>query len=203
MSSITNKTLKDTNIILIGPSGAGKSTTGKLLADKLGMTWLELDDLRWAYYDELGYDKDKAKQLRREHGFVVVVAYWQPFSIHALERVLEDHPVGCVISTGAGAVIHDNPDFAARAKKALAPYPFVVQLSPSADIEEAIRICNARIVADNPEMADTAGGPLAVNAEFIRRGDYHMLATITIYNAKLTPDETCAAVVEAIEKESA
>lgn len=202
MSPLNKKILADTNIILIGPGGAGKSTIGKLLADKLGMTWLELDDVRWAYYDEIGYDKEKAKQIRRDKGFVAVAAYWEQFTIHSLERVLQEYPAGYVISTGAGNAVYDNPDFTARAKKALEAYPFVVLLLPAVDVEDSVRICNERIMALEPEMQDLPGGPLAVNARFNRerRGDFQALATITIYNAELTPDETCAAVVDAIEK---
>lgn len=194
--------MENTNIILIGPGGAGKSTIGKLLAEKLDLIWLELDDVRWAYYDELGYDKDKAAQIRREQGFVAVVAYWEQFTIHSLERVLQEYPAGYVISTGAGNAVYDDPEFSARAKKALEPYPFVVLLLPAVDVEESVRICNARIMALEPEMQDLPGGPLAVNAGFNRnrRGDFQALATITIYNGEQTPQETGSAVIGAIEK---
>ena len=52
--------IEKTNIILIGPSGAGKSTVSKLLSEKLKLPTLELDELRWAYHDEIGYDKELA-----------------------------------------------------------------------------------------------------------------------------------------------
>lgn len=74
--------VKDTNIILIGPSGSGKSTLGKLLGEKLKIPSLDLDELRWSYYEEIGYDKEKARQLRHEYGFAAMAAYWEQFSIH-------------------------------------------------------------------------------------------------------------------------
>jgi shikimate kinase len=193
-------TFEATNIILIGPSGAGKSTLGKLLSVKLNLPALELDNLRWAYHDELGYDRDKAAQLRHEQGFVALVDYWGQFAVYALERVLQDYPAGHVISTGAGNVVYTNAEYSARAKKALEPYPYVVLLMPSPDADESIEICKARIVAENPDMADTQGGPLAVNASFIRRPDYHEMATLTIYNGAQTPAETCDAVLRAIRQ---
>lgn len=143
-------TLDNTNIILIGPGGSGKSTTGQLLAEKLNRPWIELDNLRWTYHDEIGYDKEKAAQLRREKGFVAVVAYWEKFTVYALERVLQDYPAGHIISTGAGNVVFNNADYTQRAKQALKPYPYVVLVQPSVDIEESIRICTQRIIEQSP-----------------------------------------------------
>jgi shikimate kinase len=191
--------LENTNIILIGPSGAGKSTVSKLLAEKLNRPALELDSLRWAYHDEIGYDKELAARIRDEQGFVALVAYWEKFTIHSLERVLEEYPTGHVISTGAGAVVFDNADYSAQAKKLLEPYSLVVLLLPSSDVEESIRICDERILAQFPGMDAVPNGPLAVNARFIRRRDYHDMATITIYNGEQTPEATCEAIIQAIE----
>lgn len=42
------------SIVLIGPSGVGKTTVGRLLGDQLGMTFLDLDDLRDRYYEDFG-----------------------------------------------------------------------------------------------------------------------------------------------------
>jgi shikimate kinase len=191
--------IETTNIILIGPSGAGKSTVSKLLSEKLKLPTLELDELRWAYHDEIGYDKELASRIRNEQGFVALVAYWEKFTIYALERLLQDYPAGHIISTGAGAVVFDNAEYSARAQKALEPYPFVGLLLPAPDVEESIRICTARIIVENPEMQDVPGSPFSVNASFIRRRDYHDMATIKIYNNKQTPEATCAAIIQAIK----
>ncbi len=59
----------DTNIILIGPSGAGKTTQAKLLSQRLDLLMLDLDDIRWDYYAEIGYDHDAAERIREEQGF--------------------------------------------------------------------------------------------------------------------------------------
>ena len=71
----------DTNLILIGPLAAGKSTIGKLLGDALGVPVIELDDLRWRYYAEMGYDSERAEQLRREGGIQARSVYWNPFEV--------------------------------------------------------------------------------------------------------------------------
>lgn len=117
-----------------------------------------------------------------------------------LERVLADYPAGHVISTGAGTTIFNNTDYRTRAQKALSPHKFVVLLLPSPDADSSVRICTARIVAQNPEMTDHPDSPLALNASFIRRRDYHDMAKITIYNGDQTPEETCLAIIRQIEE---
>jgi shikimate kinase len=49
------------DIILIGPIGAGKSTVGSLLAVQLGLPQCSMDERRWHYYKEIGYDETLAK----------------------------------------------------------------------------------------------------------------------------------------------
>jgi adenylate kinase family enzyme len=65
------------DIILIGPVRTGKSTLGKLLSEKLGQPCVALDDLRWKYYREIGYDEALAKTIRLQGGFLALVLYWQ------------------------------------------------------------------------------------------------------------------------------
>jgi adenylate kinase family enzyme len=59
-----------TNIILIGPPRTGKSTLGKLLADRVGRPTISLDELRWKYYAEIGYDKTLADEIHQKGGFL-------------------------------------------------------------------------------------------------------------------------------------
>jgi adenylylsulfate kinase-like enzyme len=59
----------NTVVILIGPIGAGKSTVGKLLSVKLGLLQIETDELRWKYYEEIGYDAALARKKNETEGF--------------------------------------------------------------------------------------------------------------------------------------
>ena len=68
----------DLPIILIGPMATGKTTIARLLAQKLSLVQHELDDKRWDYYNEIGYDQALADQIRMEKGFSALARdYWQ------------------------------------------------------------------------------------------------------------------------------
>ncbi len=121
----------DRNLILIGPGGAGKSTLAKLLGAALNVPSLDLDNLRKQYYPEIGYDHDLAEQKRHEGGMKALAAYWKPFEIYSVERMLQDYPVGHVIAFGAGQSVYEDEAFFRRAQTALAPHP-VILLLPSA-----------------------------------------------------------------------
>ena len=60
-------------IILIGPICAGKSTIAQLLAAKLGIPRYEVDEDRWRYYDEIGYDKAEGKRIAEAEGMLGLI----------------------------------------------------------------------------------------------------------------------------------
>ncbi|MEO7910057.1 MAG: AAA family ATPase, partial [Roseiflexaceae bacterium] len=128
------------DIILIGPPGTGKSTVGELLAAKLAWPQCSMDELRWEYYREIGYDSELQKSLWEQQGFDAVMRYWKPFEAHAVERLLGEHRdcrPGCVIDFGAGHSFYEDEAQFARVQQALAPFSNIVLLLPSADLDES------------------------------------------------------------------
>jgi shikimate kinase len=185
----------DATIILIGPISAGKSTIAKLLAEKLKLPNYSVDDERWKYYDEIGYDKAEGKRIAQEAGMLGLINYWKPFEAYAVERSLADHP-NSVIDFGAGHSYYEDPDLFARVQRALAPFPNVILLLPSADLDESVAILNARFAA----LLESEGQPvdpqlLTLNEQFVRRPSNHQLAKLTIYTKDKTPAETCAEII--------
>ncbi len=84
------------NIVIVGFSGAGKSTIGKRLADKLGMTFIDLD-----LYIEEKYRTSIPLLFQR---------YGEP-AFRTLEQAALREVLGCdnaVIATGGGTPCHGD-----------------------------------------------------------------------------------------------
>ncbi len=96
------------DIILIGPIGAGKSTVGALLADRLHLPQCSMDEHRWDYYREIGYNEELAKHKREIEGFWGIYQYWEPFEAHAVERLLSKYK-NCVVDFGSGHSVYEDP----------------------------------------------------------------------------------------------
>jgi hypothetical protein len=192
----------DTNLILIGPLAAGKSSTGKLLGDALGVPVLELDELRWRYYAEIGYDPERAEQLRRNGGIKARSVYWKPFEIYCVERILQDYPAGHVLSFGAGNSVYEDPVHLERAQKALAPYPYVILLLPSADLDLSMRVLTERFQALVPDCADEdLRQVIEINRHFVESPANARLATHTFYTISQLPTETCSEILMVLRQQ--
>lgn len=179
------------DIILIGPISAGKSTVGALLADRLGLPQCSMDSLRWDYYKEIGYDEELAKHKRETEGFSSLLQYWKPFEAYAVERLLSEHEQ-CVIDFGAGHSVYEDVALFQRVQQALAPYPNVVLVLPSPDLDESVQILNER----NEYVPD---GKPNVNEHFVRHSSNYELAKFTVYTKGKTPSETCDEILYLIK----
>lgn len=185
---------KDSNprdILLIGPIGSGKSTIAALLAKRLGWPRCSLDELRWDYYREIGYDEALAARLETEEGFVGKYRYWKTFEAHAVERVLNDYKAGDesrVIDFGGGHSVYENDALFARIERALAPYPNVVLLLPSPDLDASVRLLKV-------QTGGFVSGELDFDEHFVKHHANHDLAKLTVYTEGKTPEATCAEVM--------
>jgi hypothetical protein len=178
-------------IILIGPVRTGKSTLGRLLADKLGLPQVSLDELRWEYYKEVGYDEVLAREFLQRGGFPALALYWQFFDIYSVERVLADYH-HCVFDFGAGVGVYESREHFARAQQALRPFRNVILLLPSPDIEESIRTLHER---DRQPPADLN---FDFQSHFLRHHGYYDLAKFTVYTEGRPPEESCAEILRRI-----
>jgi hypothetical protein len=176
-------------ILFIGPVRAGKTTLARLIATQLNFTHISLDDLRWKYYREVGYDDNLAKQIRAQGGFLALMFYRQLFDAYSAERVLGDYP-DAVIDFGAGIGPFENQEHMEHIRTLFEPIPNIILLLPSPDIEESLRILRQRDI--NP-LADLK---FDINAHFINHPGYKLLAKHIIYTNNNTPEQSCAEVLQ-------
>lgn len=178
-------------VLLIGPIGTGKSTLGALLAARLGRPQVSLDTIRWDYYKEIGYDEAVQREIDGREGFAGVYRYWKRFEAYAVERALQDHR-DCVMDFGAGHSVHENDDDFARVQACMAPYPNVVLILPSADLDESVAILRGR------------GTLLVDGVPFTRHLVAHPafaeVATHTVLTQGQAPEETADAIARLLNE---
>lgn len=185
----------DTGIVLIGPMCAGKSSTARLLAERLGRQYVELDELRWAYYRELdAYEEVVALLKSGKMGLLEQYDRWKPFEAHAVERVVQDYP-NCVLDFGAGHGVYEDEALLARVQHALSTVAHVILLLPAPDMAEATAVVNTRFAKLLQEVAGTVNPEaLLLNEHFVKHPSSRRLATQIVYTGDLLPE----AVVEMI-----
>jgi shikimate kinase len=174
------------DIILIGPPYAGKSTLGHLLAEQLGLPNVSMDRRRWDYYKEIGWDGDEEARIGAAEGFAGIYRYLKKFELHAVGRLLEEHQ-NCVIDFGAPHSVYEDDTQFSRVRELLAPYPNVILLLPSPDLDESVAILRQR-------CGFTRNG-MPANRFFLIRLANGGLAKHVIYTAERTPEQTCDEIV--------
>jgi hypothetical protein len=189
----------DTTIVLIGPMCAGKSSTAKILAERLSLPYIELDELRWAYYRELdAYEELVALLKSGEIGLLAQYGYWKPFKAHAVERVVQEYP-NCVLDFGAGHGVYEDEALLARVQHALSTVAHVILLLPAPDVAEATAVLNARFAQLLQEVAGTVNPEaLQLNEHFVKHPSSRRLATQIVYTDDLMPEAVVEMVLQQI-----
>jgi hypothetical protein len=87
-----------------------------------------------------------------------------------------------VIDFGAGHSVYEDEAQFARVQQALAPFPNVVLLLPSADLDESIQILADRTKDVAPPGFD--------HTPFVKHPSNHRLARWKVYTKDQTPEQT-------------
>ena len=185
----------NSNIILIGPLAAGKTTVGRLLAEKLNLPFCSVDHIRSAYYQQVGYDQTFASQIATsDQGIQGVLRYSKPFEARMVEKVLADHQG--IIDFGASNSVYDDQALFARVQSAFAPYPNVILLLPSPNLDESAAILKNRLIRMLTEAGKEFTDELfELNEYFVKHPSNHQLAKWVIYTKDKPPEEICAELV--------
>jgi shikimate kinase len=176
-------------IVLIGPMAAGKSTLGKYLAEALNLEQYPMDWVRWYYYLKNGYSLKAEKNLTR---FQDKLAYWKPFEVDAVGRVVQDFKG--IIDFGAGHGHFTDLEQRAQVKKALQGLPVILVL-PHEDLERSIVTCNTRYAERNGGRALTSDERES-NREFVYSDSFRALATCSFFTGDESPEQSAQRLIK-------
>jgi hypothetical protein len=191
----------NSTVILIGPIGAGKTTVGRLLAQKLGVGFCSVDEVREGYYGEMGYDEALASRIAASgKGIWGVLRYAEVFDARMVERVLADYGGG-VIDFGASNSVYDDEGLLGRVEDVLRPFPNVILLLPSPDAAESNGILRERLIRVLTEAGRGFSEELfELNRYFIEHRANWRLAKRVVYTVGKTVGEICDEVVGGLER---
>jgi hypothetical protein len=183
------------DIVLIGPLAVGKTTVGAALSARLGHPQVSMDDVRWGFYDELGYDAAEAdRRFAEGETMPDRLAYGRPFEVHAIERLMAVTVRG-VVDLGASNSVFDDEQLLARVERALMPAA-VVLLMPYPDAEASIELLADRLT----QIVAAKGEPLSptllqLNEYFVRHPANRRLADVVVHTGERTPEELTDEIV--------
>ena len=175
-------------IILIGPMAAGKTSVARELATLTGRRNVPMDRVRWYYYFKDGFRLEQEYSLPN---FADVMAYWKPFEVKAVARILDEFP-DSIIDFGAGHSYFIDPEQFATVQKILEPLPDVYLLLPSPDKAKSLEICNHRLAERKKSALDA--NEIEANRNFIEHESNYRLAKRIFYTDGKTPREVAEAI---------
>ncbi|OGE18871.1 hypothetical protein A3J19_04945 [Candidatus Daviesbacteria bacterium RIFCSPLOWO2_02_FULL_41_8] len=128
---------KNELIFLVGPGSAGKSTTGRILANKLGYEFVDID---FVFCERIGFISD----FITEQGYK---AYSEVNSM-LFEQLLEEYPTKTVFPLSSGFLVHkDSPELIRKHKILLKGKGVSILLLPSPLLKESMDIIIPRQMA--------------------------------------------------------
>lgn len=166
--------MSDQSVLFIGPMGVGKTTVAMEVAKALGLTYIDIDELRWDFFErQPDYDETIVAKLFKNEEEIEAFRYMKPFEARFTVDVLKRYR-DAVFDFGAGYTVYQDKELFKKVKKAFSAYKNVVYLRYSDDAEDSLDALHDR----HTEIPDDLY--YALNEEFIKSPCNGILATITI-----------------------
>lgn len=184
--------MTDNSIILIGPMGIGKTSVSKILANELGLEYIDIDELRWVYFSQQDdFDGELVDKLFGDSKEAEAFTYVKPFEARYVVDMLKKYQSG-IFDFGAGYTVYDNEELFTIVKSALASYKYVIFLRYSKDNSESLEALRSR----HEDIPDDLY--LLLNKAFIESPCNEQLATSIIDTKGKTVSEVADEILEIV-----
>lgn len=183
--------------MLIGPVAVGKSTIGPLIAERLGRSFVDVDDVANPIYESLGMGYEQLFARCDADGPRAGFRWWQPALVAAVRHVVSNHP-SAVIAFGAGHSHFDDDEFFDEVADLLEDAT-VVLLRAAADPVRSVEILRERCVSERDSDWILEGVDMLDEWE---RSDHNCgLADHEVVCGERTPAEIAADIVGRLARE--
>ena len=177
------------SVIIIGPMGVGKTSVSKILAETLDLEYIDVDELRWDYFNsQPDFDHDMMKKLHQSGDAAGTFQYMKPFEARYVEHIVNAYS-SAVLDFGAGYTVYEDDALFLKVKACLAPYRHVVFLRYSPDHQESLNALQVRH-AEAPEALYAM-----LNQQFINSPCNRILAKLIIDTKNKTIEEVVQEVI--------
>src|SRR5207249_4448181 len=128
------------NIFIVGPAGVGKSTCGRILAEELGYSFVDLDS---AFLERIGNITEYIEQ----EGY----AAYAERNTELFFALIDEQKADTVYALSAGFLLYqDGPHLSSRNAEALSQIGVSILLLPSRSVEESMSIVVPRVLNRRP-----------------------------------------------------
>ena len=176
------------NVILMGPIGVGKSTIAKIIAERTGKPFVDLDEQRSRFYAETDYSDKKAERRYLLKGIQGWYRYQKPYELYSVRRILEESR-DSIIAFGGGQSVYEDEEQQAEFYKLMAPVEHSFLLLPFPDVDASLKLLSQRIEKDE----------LKLNRIFIYSETSRSAAKHIIYTGEKTPNQVADEIMGILE----
>lgn len=189
-------------IILIGPMAVGKSTVSIQLAEKLGISYFPIDEIKWYFLYRNGYNISTAKKILLTKGFEGKMNYfYKYFGVEEVRQILDEFKGG-VLDFGATHTYHVNKMSFNKIKYLLSQFHNVFLLLPTDNLKNNIKILNRRITdryIESYKNSQIIQSYLNYNNLLLSSKKFNLLTSNIIYTESKSIEQIVSEILENVK----